>query len=248
MEASQETRNEVIASVFSRIPVGNIAGSDHRRFLMERRGDGVSIIRQETREATGMLPQYEIVDDSSLLLQLPAAKLRLVPADATVTVHTGGEALANVEVLALFPNKTWVRAITDEAGEAALGLYTTHLPMTVYAAASGYAAGLERTWTPSQGGLMLELEPLASGGAAIFAQSTGHLPGLSGRLNPIRDTSERTYIYADNIAINEGRQQPVTFRPGKPMRLTDAYGEELSVTIVDIIGRSALVEYRQIEP
>ena len=158
-----------------------------------------------------------------------------------------GEPLADIEVLALFPNKTWVRATTDEAGDAALDLYTTNLPMTIYVAAPGYAAGLERAWTPNRGGLLLELEPLESGGAAIFAQSTGRLPGLRGRLNPIRDTSDRTYLYADNIAIDEGRQQPVPFRPGKPMRLTDAHGSELSVTIVDILGRSALIEYRPFE-
>ena len=244
MEASQATRNEVLASVFGRIPVADMAGSGHRRYLMERRGDGVSIIRTETEEATGVLPEYEIVDDSSLVLRIPAAKLELVPADATVTVHSRGEPLAGIEVLALFPNKTWVRAITDEGGNAALDLYTTHLPMTIYAAGPGYAAGLKRAWTPNRGGLLLELEPLESGGAAIFAQSTGHLPSLRGRLSPIRDTSDRTYLYADNIAINEGRQQPVPFRPGKSIRLTDAYGSDLSVTIVDILGRSSLIEYR----
>ncbi len=244
MEASQATRNEVIASVFGRIPVGSVAGADHRRYLMERRGDGVTIIREETREATGIVPQYEVVDESSLVLCIPAAKLELVPADATVTVHSGGEPLPGIEVLALFPNKTWVRATTDEAGEAALDLYTTHLPMTVYAAGPGHTAGLEREWRPSQSGLLLELDPLASGGAAIFSKGTGHLPDLRGRLNPIRDTSDRTYLYADNIAIDEGRQQPVPFRPGKPIRLTDAHGRELSVTIADIIGRSVLLEYR----
>ena len=243
MKASQATRNEVIASVFGHIPVANMEGSGHRRYLMERRGDGVSIILRETREATGLPPEYEVVDEASLVLRIPAAKLELVPADATVTVHSGGEPLAGIEVLALFPNKTWVRAMTDEAGEATLDLYTTNLPMTVYAAGPGHAAGLERAWTPDRGGLLLELEPLESGGAAVFARGTGHLPGLHGRLNPIRDTSDRTYLYADNIAIDEGRQQPVPFRPGKPMRLTDAHGSELSVTIVDILGRSALIEY-----
>ncbi len=248
MEASQATRNEVIASVFSRIPVAKVAGSGHRRYLMERRGDGVSIIRSETQEATGVHPEYTVVDESNLVLSVPAAKLELVPADATVTIQSKGEPLAGIEVLALFPNKTWVRATTDEAGDAALDLYTTHLPMTIYAAGSGYAAGLERAWMPSRGGLLLELQPLDSGGAQIIAQSTGHLPGLSGRLNPIRDTSDRTYLYADNIAIEEGRQQPVPFRPGKPIRLTDAHGVELAVTIVDITGQSSLIEYQPFEP
>ena len=247
MEAGQATRNEVLASVFGRIPVANLAGSGHRRYLMERRGDGVSIIRKETQEATGLPPKYELVDESSLTLHIPAAKLELIPADATVTVHSGGEPLAGIEVLALFPNKTWVRAITDEAGDASLDLYTTNLPMTIYAAGPGHTAGLARAWTPSRGGLLLELKPLEFGGAAIFAEGTGQLPGLRGRLNPIRDTSDRTYLYADNIAIDEGRQQPVSFLPGKPMRLTDARGSELSGTIVDIVGRSALIEYRPFE-
>ncbi len=79
-------------------------------------------------------------------------------------------------------------------------------------------------------------------------KGTGHLPGLHGRLNPIRDTSDRTYLYADNIAIDEGRRQPVPFRPGKPMRLTDAHGAELSMTVVDILGRCVLIEYRPFKP
>ncbi len=247
MGASQATRNEVIASVFGRIPVGGVPGSTHRRYLMERRGDGVSIILEKTRKTAGILPKYEMLDESSLILSIPAAKLQRIPSTATVTVHSEGVPLPEVEVLALFPNDTWQRATTDEAGEAALGLYTAHLPMTVYAAAPGYSAGIERGWRPDGGGLLMELRPLPKGGAAIFSQGAGHIPGLRGRLNPKRDTSDRTYLYADNIAIDEGRQQPVSFRLGKAMRLTDAFGAEFSVTIVDLIGRSTLVEYQPFE-
>lgn len=95
---------------------------------------------------------------------------------------------------------------------------------------------------------MLALERLPAGGSAIFLSDTGHLPALTGRLNPIRDTSDRTYLYADNIAIEQGRQQPVHFRLRRPIQLTDAFGVELSVTIVDIIGRTSLLEYRSSRP
>ena len=248
MEASQATRNEVITSVFGRIPVGDVPGSEHRQFLMERRGDGVTLILRKTQETAGVLPEFSVIDQSNVVLNIPAAPLELTPADATITVHVGGDPLPGVDVLALYPNKTWRRETTDEGGEAAFGLHSTHLPMTVYAAAAGYAAQLEREWIPRQGGLLLELSPLPDGGSAIFPECTGHLPGLRGRLNPIRDTHDRTYLYANNIAIDQGRQQPVDFRLGKPMRLTDASGFELSVRILDVIGKSALVEYWKVEP
>ncbi|MDE0262263.1 MAG: putative DNA binding domain-containing protein [Bryobacterales bacterium] len=247
MHASQATRNETIASVFGRIPVGDVPGSAHHRYLMERRGDGVAIIFKETQETAGIRPEYSLVGESSLVLSMPAAKLDLTPAEATIAVHADGEPLPGIDVLVLFPNNTWRQGKTDEAGEVAVDLHSTHLPMTVYAAAPGFAARRQYDWIPQQGGLALSLERLKAGGSVIFPEATGHVPGLGGRLNPIRDTADRTYLYADNIAIEQGRQQPVHFRLGSAIRLMDAFGVEFLVTIVDIVGKAALVEYRPLQ-
>ena len=244
MATRQATRNEALTSVLGRMPVGGVRGSEDRQYFMERRGDGVLIIRRETRELCGKLPEYRLIDDSEVCLTLPAAAQEQSPARAVITVRSVGQPLPGADLLTLFPNKTWKRATTDENGEAAIDLHTTHLPMTVFAAAPGYAAHLEREWVPSQGALAIELEPLPEGGAVIFPEATGYLPGLTGRLNPILDTHARTYLYASNIAINQGEQQPVHFILGEELRLTDTDGNELLVRIVDIVGRSALVEYR----
>ena len=162
----------------------------------------------------------------------------------SVHVFADGEPLADADVLVLFPNKTWKRANTGENGEAHFDLYTSVLPMTVFVAAKGFAAKLVKTWIPAECALHIELKPLPDGGAVIFPQSTGYIPGLAGRLNPIRDSLDRTYLYTDNIAINGGKQKPVSFLPGEEMHLVDANGKEMLVRIVDIVGQSALVEYR----
>ena len=59
--------------------------------------------------------------------------------------------------------------------------------------------------------LSIELEALANGGSMVIPERTGHLPGLTGRLNPILDNLDRMYLYATNVAVDEGGQQPVHF-------------------------------------
>ena len=239
----QSTRNEALTSVLARMPVGGTRGGGDRRYFMERRGDGVLIIQRETWELCGKYPEYRVVDDSEVLLVIPAAMQERSPARTVISVRSEGRPLPGTDLLLLFPNKTWKRATTDEQGEAAVDLHTTTLPMTVFASAPGQAAYLERDWTPSERALAINLDALPEGGSVIFPEGTGNLPGLKGRLNPIRDTLDRTYLYASNIAIDAGKQQPVNFIPGEKLQLTDAEGTELCVRIVDIVGRSALVEY-----
>ncbi len=167
-----------------------------------------------------------------------------LPNDRHVSVFAGGRPVAGAGVLALFPNKTWKHTTTDENGEAILDLHTVHLPMTVFVAAAGFAAHREHAWLPAERLLHVQLEALPNGGSVIFPEDTGGVPGLTGRLNPVRDAQDRTYLYAANIAVNDGEQQPVAFTLGEDLRLADAEGKELRVRIVDIVGRSALVEYR----
>ena len=244
MDVRQSTRNEALASVIGRIPVGDIRGSGERQFFMERRGDGVPIIFRETEALIGKLPEYKLIDDSDLVLTIPAADTNLTPATAGILVRHNGNQLPGVELLVLFPNKTWKRATTDEHGNAQIDFHTTHLPITVFAAAPGFAAHLEKDWIPAKGGLAIEMQSLQNGGSVIFPETTGNIPGVSGHLNPKRDARDRTYLYASNIAINEGQPQPVHFILGEDLRLTDADGRELLVRIVAIVGKSALLEYR----
>ena len=245
MSERQATRNEVLTSALGRINVGGMEGAEGRQFFVERRGDGIPIIRRETRELCGSLPSFRLVDESELCLIIPSAIQDFASANTVVSVRSGtGKPLAGATVLALFPNKTWKFAVTDANGEARIDLYASHLPMVVFAALQGFAAGQEKGWIPAQRPLALELSPLPGGGSVIFQEATGYIPGIAGRLNPMRDSLDRTYLYASNIAINQGRPQPVHFAFNEDLRLTDADGREAMVRILDVVGRSALLEYR----
>ena len=242
----QATRNELLVSLLGRTPTGGVRGRGDRRYFMERRGDGVPIIKSETMGLSGRPAEFRIVGDTDLLVLLPSAPLEPSPAQVQVTIREAGRPLPGVDVLALFPNHTWLRASSDTEGMATFSLYSTDLPMTVYAAAKGFTANVERDWIPSQRALAIELQKLPSGGSVIFPEGIGTLPGLAGRLNPIRDTHDRTYLYTSNVAVDQGVAQPVSFLLGEELRLSDAQGVELWASFIDIAGRSALIQYRQI--
>ena len=244
MPHRQATRNELLTSLLGRTPAAGIKGTGGRLFIMERRGDGVPIMRRATWELSGRLPEFRLIAGSELCVSLPAAPLDLVPARAVVSVRSGGRALPGADLLLLFPNRTWRRAATDEDGEAALDLHTSTLPTTVFIAAQGHSAHLEREWIPGRGTLVAALEKLPGGGSIIFPEGSGALPGLGGRLNPVRDPHDRTYLYAANVVVNRGEPQPVHFLPGEDLRLTDADGNERWARILAVTGRAALVEYR----
>ncbi len=244
MGERQATRNELLTSVFGRLDASGIDAAA-RSYFMERRGDGVTIIRRETQALTGELPTYRLLDGDELCLTIPASAPPAEPATPIVTVRRAGIPLEGATVLALFPNNTWKRATTDAHGEALLELHSAELPMTVFVASECCAGHVERDWVPTERALAVDLTDAPGGGSEVFAESTGHLPGLAGRLNPIRDTHDRAYLYADNIAINDGQQQPVRFAPGaEQLRLEDSDGRVLLVTVRAIKGRSSLLDYR----
>ena len=156
--------------------------------------------------------------------------------------------VAEVELLVLFPDRTWRRAITDEDGMAHMELHSTHLPMTVFAARAGFCACIGTGWIPDDGSLVLELSALPGGGSVIFYETVGEVPGLAGWINPIRDPLDRIFLYTFNIAVNGAKPQPVEFNLGDDLRLADASGTERNVRIVEIEGRCALVEYSKVTP
>ena len=61
----QASRNELIVSLLARCPAPSAVGQTN---LIDRRGDGVPIIRRESRALSGRLPEYTLIDDCELRL------------------------------------------------------------------------------------------------------------------------------------------------------------------------------------
>lgn len=246
LRTSQFTRNELLASRLGQCLVGDIPGAGGRQYFIERRGEGIAVIEDETFSLTGEKPTFALIGERELKLTLPAARPPVpdgIAARVTVSDAATGRPLRNVHVVMLYPDKTYREGRTDAFGHADFVLYAK-LPMTVLAAAPGFGACVESGPLPDERRLELRMQPVPNGGSRIIANRAGHLPGIQGRLNPILDRFDRTYLYADNVSIDEGRQQPVDFGLNEPVRLTDASGARATVWFREMVGTSCVFDYR----
>ena len=137
-------------------------------------------------------------------------------------------------------NGTIVEGRTDIDGRCDLIIKTRRLYKLLIAHPEHPAALIERV-DPAEGAKVI-LPRIENIGSTVI-HSNGYIPGLNGRLNPILDANNRTYLYADNIAINGGKDQPATFGINEPIELEDANGTIVFATVKHIDGRVALLQY-----
>ena len=69
----QATRNEAITSQLARCPIVQDGPVSHRTHIMDKRGEGVSIILDKSEQLSGKVPEYRLIDESELLLTIHAA-------------------------------------------------------------------------------------------------------------------------------------------------------------------------------
>ena len=81
------TRNGALVRALKLMPVRDrdIPGSGEHQFLMEQRGDGVTIIRKETVRLCGREPAYKLIGDTDLCLTLFAAPQHKTPRSSPKT-------------------------------------------------------------------------------------------------------------------------------------------------------------------
>ena len=73
MHLRQYNRNELVVSLLARRRV-DPALELGRRYMMDRRGDGVPIIRRHTRRLSGRLPEYTLIDGNELRVVMWASQ------------------------------------------------------------------------------------------------------------------------------------------------------------------------------
>lgn len=197
----------------------------------------VSLITKKLVSAGGTVPSEHVRRDFSTIRIVP----RVSPTLLTVRViDDEGATIAGCTVTAISDNDTTLQGTTGHDGIASI-FVPTRRNYRLLAAHPEFPAAIVEQVDPADA-IEIVLQRTENLGSLVV-DSTGYIPGLKGRLSPILDTSNRTYIYADNIAVNGGVQQPATFQINEPFELEDANGVVTFVTVKLIAGRTSLLQY-----
>jgi len=166
---------------------------------------------------------------------------RVDPLVSRITViSTEGHPVVNATIVAIASNNTTLDSITDENGVGALSVLTRR-SYQLLIAHEHYLGAMKLQWDPVHD-ITFTL-PAADNVGSIVCKGTCHIPGFKGRLNPILDATERRYMYADNIAINDGQVQPVHFAINELLHMEDCDGVMLDARVLFLAGTTSLLEF-----
>jgi hypothetical protein len=197
----------------------------------------VFLITKKLVGSAGSVPTELVRRDFSTLARAnmrPGSKFTGIVGDDEGTPIRGCELTVQAE------NGTFNSVTTGDDGVAVFELKVGR-PSMLLASHPSFPAALHEKVDPD-GTMEIKLPRMDNIGS-ITMRRTGNIPGLKGRLNPIFDNLERTYLYANNIAIDGGKGQPVTVEVNVPFELEDADGTVVYATVKHIAGDIALIQY-----
>jgi hypothetical protein len=176
-----------------------------------------------------------------LCIALPGTLRAQAPATITVSVMDGTKPVLNAKVALILKSGAYQNAKLD--GD----VYTCEAPgpcAKVFAGAPGYEAATVKVGSGS-GAITVNLKPSDTKNSTVI-ESSGELPGIEGRVNPILDNLKRLYLYAQKIGLlenNRPAQQPISFTLKRDIDAETVAGKRFKICIVDITQRVSLVEY-----
>lgn len=167
----------------------------------------------------------------------------------TVTVLVRSEesrAISGADILLVASNGTHLRQHTNTEGEARFDV-SKRRTLTVFCAHPNRAAFVGPEFDPVRD-FAITLPAIADTGSLINLGDWDTIPGLKGSMSPIHDSFDRLYVYTKNIAVDEGKLQPVYFEVDTPMHFEDPDGQQRFVTFRAVVANCFLVEYRDPRP
>lgn len=197
------------------------------------------IIEKITKMEIYLGPDSDTQVESAELIKIPQKN----SSEVTFTIEDeSGNPIPKVNIYLIHSNGTHRSETTNETGETTFSCDRKSTDFhTIFVAHHDFPARIIDNFRCDTG-LKVNLTKKMGRGSFIF-DGTGYIPGIEGRLNPILDSIERTYLYANNISVNNNTAQPAHFKYGENISLTDCHGRTADIKIHRIIQGCSILDY-----
>ncbi|MFL1894280.1 toll/interleukin-1 receptor domain-containing protein [Aquimarina sp. 2-A2] len=159
------------------------------------------------------------------------------------TVDTKGSPLRGCHIVLVANNATYLESHTDDKGLAHF-IIRTKDSYTVLIAHSLHPSEILYNVDPKVD-IKVEVQNSTTMASMTFYKS-GSLPGMASSIQPLINAEGSLQLFADNIAIEGGVEQPFVFKLNKAIRLEDNEGNSLHLTFRYFKGRIALIDYSRV--
>ena len=234
--AFQESSEYVLPAKFDDTEISGVLPTTGYVSLQDKTPEEfVSIIEKKLIYSGGTIPSENLRSALSTIITIPKTD----PKSISLTVISDDNLIQGAQVCLIADNGTTLNATTNIEGIARFNIATRRL-YSVLVAHPGFSSAVLEQFDTSED-LKITLKAVENVGS-IICSSTCHIAGLQGRLNPILDSPIR-YFYADNIAIEGGKEQPVMFELNKPVQVEDCNGIIMNLIFRFMLGRTTLIDY-----
>lgn len=155
-------------------------------------------------------------------------------------INEKGQIVKHAKVVLVANNSTYLEGFTDENGLVHFVIRTRKL-YSVLIAHSEYPAVVFDNINPKED-IEVTIEKSENCGSVVINKS-GYIPGISGKIEPILKQDKELALYADNIAIDGGEDQPYDFELNTVIPIEDNKGNRIRVTFRFFQGRIALIDF-----
>lgn len=236
--AFQESAEYILPAKFDDTEIPGVLPTTGFISLIDRTPESfVEIIHKKLVNSGRTIPSESLRKSFFSTASLPKIEplvLRIIIKSST------GELIPSASIVAIADNNTIKQGTTDANGCLTLEILTRR-NYSILVAHPEFPGVIIPKWDPAED-IEITLLPTETIGSVII-NGTGYIKGLQGRLNPILDNINRTYLYADNIAINGGKGQPVTFEINIPVTLEDCNGVIIEASFLHVQGNTSLIQY-----
>ena len=247
--------NQKLWTNHERVSMQARAFQESREYILPVRFDDTEIpgilrtvgyidLQQKTPEELAILIEKKLAKDQTFFRRGWSKLSTMINAKPFIfsikVVNEKEQLVKSAKVVLIANNSTYLEGQSDEKGLAHFIIRTRKL-YTVLIAHPKYPAVMFRNINPKED-IEVRIEKTAEFGSVIINKS-GQIPGIMGKIEPIRKSDKGFALYADNIAIDGGGNQPYDFELNKSISLEDNGGNTLHLTFRFFQGRIALIDY-----